>query len=203
MPHNRCSVVKCTKLAGDLVYDSPHSYSMDAVQVTSTRKGLRNQLKTLLWRKQPGALGAAPGRDSPRGSVHGGSVHGGSAAAASANGSAVPYGGGSVEGQMRALADLAFMMQDYDTALSTLRLLASDLRSDKAWKQYAAVQVHCCPFHRLTGRSLVHETALPGREYYHLIPADPAHSGLFFLLLPLPAAKTAPLLCMTRVPCPC
>ncbi|BDA40386.1 probable trafficking protein particle complex subunit 8 [Coccomyxa sp. Obi] len=109
-------------------------------QVTSTRKGLRNQLKTLLWRKQPGGLGAAAGRDSPLGSVHGGSVHGGSAAAASANGSAVPYGGGSVEGQMRALADLAFMMQDYDTALSTLRLLASDLRADKAWKQYAAVQ---------------------------------------------------------------
>ncbi len=110
--------------------------------MTSTRKGLRNQLKTLLWRKQPGGLGAAAGRDSPRGSVHGGSIHGGSAAAASANGSAVPYGGGSVEGQMRALADLAFMMQDTDTALSTLRLLASDLRADKAWKQYAAVQVH-------------------------------------------------------------
>jgi hypothetical protein len=46
---------------------------------------------------------------------------------------------------MRALADLAFTMQDYDTALSTLRLLASDLRADKAWKQYAAVQVTILP----------------------------------------------------------
>ncbi|KAK9916791.1 hypothetical protein WJX75_007099 [Coccomyxa subellipsoidea] len=108
-------------------------------QVTSTRKGLRNQLKTLLWRKQPGGPAAAAGRDSPRGSVHGGSIHGGTAAA-SANGAVNAYGVGSVEGQMRALADLAFTMQDYDTALSTLRLLASDLRADKAWKQYAAVQ---------------------------------------------------------------
>ncbi len=118
------------------------------VQVTSTRKGLRNQLKTLLWRKQPGG---AAGRDSPMGSVHGGSVHGGTAASA-VNGSVGTYGMGSVEGQMRALADLAFTMQDYDTALSTLRLLASDLRADKAWKQYAAVQVtmpsapHSLPF---------------------------------------------------------
>ncbi len=146
------------------------------MQVTSTRKGLRNQLKTLLWRKQPGGLGTAAGKDSPRGSVHGGSVHGGPVAAASANGSAVPYGGGSVEGQMRALADLAFMMQDYDTALSTLRLLASDLRSDKAWKQYAAVQVHRCPFDQLTGRveSLVHKRALSRETHHHLSPADAA-----------------------------
>lgn len=91
-------------------------------QVTSTRKGLRNQLKTLLWRKQPGAAaGSAAGRDSPRGSLagsmHGGSVHGGSAAAAAAANGSAGYGGGTVEGQMRALADLAFMMQVHRTAL--------------------------------------------------------------------------------------
>lgn len=32
-------------------------------------------------------------------------------------------------------------MQDYDTCLSTLRLLASDLKADKEWRHYAAVQV--------------------------------------------------------------
>lgn len=82
-------------------------------QVTSTRKGLRNQIKTLLWRKPSSSSGslAASGKESPRpgqgGSVHGGSVHGGTLTAA--NGAV--YGGGTVEGQMRALADLAFMMQ--------------------------------------------------------------------------------------------
>ncbi|KAK9825400.1 hypothetical protein WJX81_000447 [Elliptochloris bilobata] len=94
-------------------------------QVTSTRRGLRNQLKTLLWRKASPAPGAqSGGRESPRPSSSGGS---GSGAA-------------SVEGQMRALADLAFLMQDYETAASTLRLLAGDLRADKAWRQYAAAQ---------------------------------------------------------------
>ena len=48
---------------------------------------------------------------------------------------------GSPEAQMRTLADLAFLMQDYETALSTLRALAADLRADKAWRPYAAVQV--------------------------------------------------------------
>ena len=32
------------------------------------------------------------------------------------------------------------MWQDYDTAVSTLRLLAGDLKQDKAWRQYAAAQ---------------------------------------------------------------
>lgn len=41
---------------------------------------------------------------------------------------------------MRVLSDLSLMLRDYDTALSTLRLLASDFKQDKAWKHYAAVQ---------------------------------------------------------------
>ena len=32
------------------------------------------------------------------------------------------------------------LWQDYDTAISTLRLLAGDLKQDKAWRQYAAAQ---------------------------------------------------------------
>ena len=42
---------------------------------------------------------------------------------------------------MRQLADLAFVMQDYETAQSTLKLLASDYKTDKAWKHLAGVQV--------------------------------------------------------------
>lgn len=96
------------------------------MQVTSTRKGLRNQLKTLLWRKTGAAAGGpggggTGGRDSPQagGSRHGHSPRGsfsaaaGGAAVANGSGGASGVGGvgGSVEAQMRALADLAFMMQ--------------------------------------------------------------------------------------------
>ncbi len=45
---------------------------------------------------------------------------------------------------MRQLADLAFVMQDYETAQSTLKLLASDYKTDKAWKHLAGVQVGLC-----------------------------------------------------------
>ncbi|KAK9823583.1 hypothetical protein WJX72_003982 [[Myrmecia] bisecta] len=58
-------------------------------QVTATRRGLRNQIKTLLWRKSSADSPAAP---------------------------------------------------DYHTALSTLRLLSSDYKIDKAWRNYAGVQ---------------------------------------------------------------
>jgi hypothetical protein len=91
---------------------------MHLVQVTAARKGLRNQLKTLLFRKS--------GPETPR---------------ASAAAPAAAYGPSTLEGQMRQLADLAFMMQDYDTATSTFRLLASDYKADKAWRHYSAVQV--------------------------------------------------------------
>ncbi len=81
---------------------------MRGMQVKSTRKGLTNQLKTLLWRKpSTGSAVSMPGRDSPlSGSVHGGSVHGGAA-----NGGLTAYSGASIESQMRSLADLAFLMQ--------------------------------------------------------------------------------------------
>lgn len=44
---------------------------------------------------------------------------------------------------MRVLADYAFILRDYELAASNLRLLASDYKTDKAWKRYAGVQV--CP----------------------------------------------------------
>ncbi len=186
------------------ILQSPAVLKGVALQVKSTRKGLTNQLKTLLWRKPlTGTAVSIQGRDSPlSGSVHGGSVHGGAA-----NGGLTAYSGASIESQMRSLADLAFLMQvgqthgmvlllmimwcsllqvryagcqilprlsslcvcplttlrhtptdevharmlrslsaggmqDYEMALSTLRLLCSDLKTDKRWRQYAGAQVY-------------------------------------------------------------
>ena len=36
-----------------------------------------------------------------------------------------------------------WIVQDYEMALSTLRLLCSDLKADKKWRQYAGAQVQC------------------------------------------------------------
>jgi len=85
-------------------------------QVTSTRRGLRNQLKTLLWRKAAPGPGAPPARESPRpGYAGGGGVPGtppgGLGALGAAPAAPGAYSAASVEGQMRALADLAFLMQ--------------------------------------------------------------------------------------------
>ncbi|PRW18320.1 trafficking particle complex subunit 8 [Chlorella sorokiniana] len=105
-------------------------------QVTANRKGLKNQLKSLLWRK---AGSAAGGSDSPATSApstpSAAATAGGSGAAAPAS-----YASGSVEAAMRQLSDLALALGDYDTAASTLRLLASDTRADRAYKAYAGVQ---------------------------------------------------------------
>lgn len=113
-------------------------------QVTSTRKGLRNQLKSLLWRKAGSstlisAMGGAS--DSPASTAPSTPTGSGSSA------QQLPgaYLHSSVEGEMRALGDLALALRDSETALSTLRLLASDFKQDKAWKHYAAVQVRAGP----------------------------------------------------------
>ncbi len=113
-------------------------------QVTSTRKGLRNQLKSLLWRKAGSSsfLSSTPAAtDSPAGTAPSTPTAAGAAAAGAGTPLPGAYLHSSVEGEMRALSDLAMLLRDYDTALSTLRLLASDFKQDKAWKHYAAVQV--------------------------------------------------------------
>jgi hypothetical protein len=86
----------------------------DVSQVSATRKGLKNQLKNLWWRK---------GKDDTP-DVQTGPV----------------YTFSSMESQIRVLADYAFMLRDYDLALSNYRLLSSDYKTDKAWKHYAGVQ---------------------------------------------------------------
>jgi len=39
------------------------------------------------------------------------------------------------------LGDYAFMLRDYELALSNYRLISTDYKIDKAWKRYAGVQV--------------------------------------------------------------
>lgn len=91
----------------------------------ATRKGVRNQLKNFLWRSKSAAA------ENPRGSP----------------GLDISLGSQTPEGQLRSLADLAFLVQDYETCLSVLRVLASDLKADKEWRYYAAVQVRSSPQH--------------------------------------------------------
>lgn len=98
-----------------------------SVQVTVSRRGLRNQLKTFLFRSKSNASAETPRAGAtPSGGGAGGSNQ---------------YGAATTEGQMRQLADLAFVMQDYETAQSTLKLLAGDYKTDKAFKHLAGVQV--------------------------------------------------------------
>ena len=109
---------------------------MCGMQVKSTRKGLTNQLKTLLWRKSStGSAVSVPGRDSPlSGSVHGGSVHGGAA-----NGGLTAYSGASIESQMRSLADLAFLMQVLCHCQTSMPYVSSLLMHTRELEMYA-----CC-----------------------------------------------------------
>ncbi|XP_056158756.1 uncharacterized protein LOC115671467 isoform X2 [Syzygium oleosum] len=83
-------------------------------QVSATRKGFRNQIKNLWWRK-----GKEDTPDASNGPV---------------------YTFSSIESQIRVLGDYAFMLRDYELALSNYRLISTDYKIDKAWKRYAGVQ---------------------------------------------------------------
>ncbi|RDX88744.1 Trafficking protein particle complex subunit 8, partial [Mucuna pruriens] len=83
-------------------------------QVSATRKGFKNQIKNLWWRK-----GKEDGADSLNGPT---------------------YTFNSIESQIRVLGDYAFMLRDYELALSNYRLISTDYKIDKAWKRYAGVQ---------------------------------------------------------------
>ncbi|KAG0478781.1 hypothetical protein HPP92_013500 [Vanilla planifolia] len=83
-------------------------------QISATRKGFRNQIRNLWWRKGK--------EDVPE----------------TANGPTYTFS--SIESQIRVLADYAFMLRDYELALSNYRLLSTDYKLDKAWKHFAGVQ---------------------------------------------------------------
>jgi hypothetical protein len=100
--------------------------TLDAA-ATAARRGLKNQLKSLLFRRPSEAPPATAAPLSPG--------RGGGAAAPE-----VPYPHASPEGQLRRLADLALMVGDAETATSTLRLLAADLKADRAELPFAAAR---------------------------------------------------------------
>ncbi|KAL8527010.1 hypothetical protein ACS0TY_016031 [Phlomoides rotata] len=81
-------------------------------QVSATRKGFRNQIKNLWWRK---------GKEDVPDNSDG-------------------YTFSSTESQIRVLGDYAFMLRDYELALSNYRLISTDYKLDKAWTHYAGVQ---------------------------------------------------------------
>ncbi|KFK25856.1 hypothetical protein AALP_AA8G171200 [Arabis alpina] len=83
-------------------------------QISATRKGFRNQIKNLWWRK-----GKDDGPETTKGPM---------------------YTFSSNESQIRILGDYAFMLHDYELALSSYRLISTDYKLDKAWKHYAGVQ---------------------------------------------------------------
>lgn len=83
-------------------------------QVSATRKGFRNQIKNLWWRK-----GKEDAPENPSGHM---------------------YTFSSTESQIRLLGDYAFMLRDYELALSNYRLISTDYKLDKSWKHYAGVQ---------------------------------------------------------------
>lgn len=87
-------------------------------QVSATRKGLKNQLKNFWFSGTKRSDGPEVGRTDD---------------------GQYPYT--STEAQIRLLGDLAFMLRDYELALSNYRLLAGDYRGDKAWKHLAGTLV--------------------------------------------------------------
>jgi hypothetical protein len=129
----------------------------DVSQVSATRKGLKNQLKNLWWRK-----GKDDAPDVQTGPV---------------------YTFSSMESQIRVLADYAFMLRDYDLALSNYRLLSSDYKTDKAWKHYAGVQemIGLCLFMLDQSRREA-EMCLDTAYNYYQVEIDQSFMTILFLL---------------------
>ncbi|KAK9833051.1 hypothetical protein WJX74_005623 [Apatococcus lobatus] len=105
-------------------------------QVALTRKGFKNQIKTLLWRNRSATSAAilssatSNGADVPATPLR----------TPRATTTGVFSGLSGSQAQLRQLADTAFLVQDFQTAASTLRTLAVDYRSEGLWHSYASVQ---------------------------------------------------------------
>jgi hypothetical protein len=103
-------------------------WQLEAI-VKEKRQGLKNTFRSWLGGKKvssPGAAAAVLGGISPAASASGG---GGAAAAR--------YLGTSIEAHMRQIADYALFLGDYTLAHSYYRSVASEFKSDKAWRHYA------------------------------------------------------------------
>ena len=117
------------------------------VVISSCRRGLKNQLKTFLFRKTPSESNIPSTRltgvDSTE-SLHGDTV--------SFDFLALKHN--SVESAMRQQSDLLLMVGDYATAVSTLKLLSSDLKSDRLYFHFASAQECLAIAHLIGGISI-------------------------------------------------
>jgi len=102
------------------------------VVISASRRGLKNQLKSFLFRKTPSDPGMALG-DGGEGLGRGGN-------APELSRTFCPLRLDSVEAAMRSQSDLLMLVGDYATATATLKLLSSDLKSDKLHLHYASSQ---------------------------------------------------------------
>jgi len=85
-------------------------------RISAQRKGLRNTFRTF-WRKSKESGGGTTNFESRSGTQT----------------RRVLYLHDSIESQLRLLADLAFMLQDYDLALSTYKMARDDFASDREY----------------------------------------------------------------------
>lgn len=106
--------------------------------VNERKKGVRNLVKSF-WRKPKDETTAT---SSSTTAASGSSTHGGSLSSASGDGEEeeVKYRYDSIESQTRLLADTLFLIQDYDAAMSTYKLIRDDYKSDRAMSYYGSVQ---------------------------------------------------------------
>ena len=123
--------------------------------IASTRKGLKNQLKTF-WGRNVAAAGALGGFGGSFGALANvtGNVTGTASVSGSASSSAharkpsdeggslssnedTKYSFRSPECEIRLAADLAFSLRDHETAAHHYRLLQSDFKADKAFRRLA------------------------------------------------------------------
>lgn len=102
------------------------------VVIGSSRRGLKNQLKTFLFRKTTSSQSSMSAFDGSEESEH--SIYSQSSPQFQELNKA------SVEAAMRRQSDLLMMVGDYNTAISTLKLLSADLKSDKLYFHYASAQ---------------------------------------------------------------
>ena len=100
------------------------------VIISASRRGLKNQLKTFLFRRTP-----SDSSISPKEAGDGTGQH-----APELSATYSPLRRGGIEAAMRQQSDLLMLVGDFGTAVATLKLLSSDLKSDKLHFHYAASQ---------------------------------------------------------------
>lgn len=126
--------------------------------VMSTRRGLRNQLRSL-WMKTSSSSSGGVMRDAQS------TVRTGSRQSGTPNEEEV-YDLDSPEVQLRCLCDLSMMVGDFDLACTVLRVLAADLKQDKAYFEYAWSQ-ETLAVATILSSGTISEAIANFREAYH------------------------------------